>query len=42
MRKNVEYAKAVGAEQARDMLRRTPPYTLLPSVRPYPPDLKIR
>jgi hypothetical protein len=42
MRKNVEYAKAVGLESGTDMLRRTPPYTLLPSVQPYPPGLKIR
>ena len=42
MRKNVEYAKVVSSESDTDMLRRTPPYTLLPSVQPYPPGMKIR
>ena len=42
MRKNVDYAKLVSLEPGTEMLRRTPPYTLLPSVRPYPADLKIR
>jgi hypothetical protein len=41
MRKNVEYAKSVGTEPGARMLRRTPPYTLLPHVKPYPPDLKL-
>ncbi len=42
MRKNVEYARTVAAEPDTDMLRRSPPYTLLPSVQPYPADLKLR
>ena len=41
MRKNVEYAKLVTSEAGMKMLRRTPPYTLLPHVRPYPPNLKL-
>ena len=40
MRKNVEYAKVVANGGTR-MLRRLPPYTLLPGVRPYPPDMKF-
>jgi hypothetical protein len=42
MRKNVEYAKMVAAQPDTDMLRREPPYTLLPDVRPYPPGFKLR
>jgi len=42
MHKNVGYAKLVASQSDTEMLRRTPPYTLLPSVRPYPPDMKIR
>lgn len=42
MRKNVDYAKLVSSEDSLEMLRRTPPYTLLPSVQPYPPGLKLR
>ena len=42
MHKNVDYAKQVATQSGTEMLRRTPPYTLLPSVRPYPPGLKIR
>ena len=42
MRKNVDYAKRVASEPGVDMLRRSPPYTLLPTVQPYPADLKFR
>jgi hypothetical protein len=42
MRKNVEYAKMVAAEPGIEMLRRSPPSTLLPTVEPYPADLKLR
>ena len=41
MRKNVDYAKAVTAETGARMLRRTPPYTLLPDVEPYPAEMKF-
>ncbi len=41
MRKNIDYAKIVAAESDTFMLRRTPPYTLLPHVQPYPADLKL-
>ena len=42
MRKNVDYAKMVASAPGVDMLRRSPPYTLLPTVQPYPVDLKFR
>jgi len=42
MNKNVKYAEAVTNDQERDLLRRIPPSTLLPGVRPYPEDLVIR
>jgi hypothetical protein len=38
MRKNVEYAQAVGSEPSEG-LRRHPPSTLAPEVKPYPKDL---
>ena len=38
MRKNVEYAQAVAADPSEG-LRRHPPSTLAPEVRPYPKDL---
>jgi hypothetical protein len=41
MRKNVEYAKSVASESGTQMLRRSPPYTLLPHVEPYPADMKL-
>jgi len=41
MRKNIDYAKAVAADTGGRMLRRTPPYTLLPDVEPYPADMKF-
>ena len=41
MRKNVDYARIVANEADTQMLRRTPPYTLLPHVEPYPADLKL-
>lgn len=41
MRKNVDYAKMVANESGARMLRRCPPYTLLPHVRPYPADFKL-
>jgi hypothetical protein len=41
MRKNIDYAKMVAAEPGVDMLRRAPPCTLLPTVQPYPADLKL-
>ena len=41
MRKNVDYAKMVSNEAGTKMLRRTPPYTLLPHVKPYPADLEL-
>jgi hypothetical protein len=38
MRKNVEYAQAVAADPSEG-LRRHPPSTLAPEVKPYPKDL---
>lgn len=42
MGKNVRYAEVVAGQSASDLLRRTPPSTLLPNVRAYPEDLVIR
>jgi hypothetical protein len=42
MQKNVRYAQAVSGAPNTDMLRRTPPSTLMKGVEPYPKDLVIR
>ena len=42
MHKNVDYAKVVAGAPNTEMLRREPPYTLLPHVKPYPDGFKIR
>jgi len=42
MQKNVHYAQTVASDSTTDMLRRTPPSTLLPHVRPYPEELLLR
>ena len=41
MGKNVKYAEVVANVWQPDLLRRTPPSTLLPSVIAYPEDLVI-
>ena len=41
MQKNVRYAAAYDARRDASMLRRAPPSTLRPDVRPYPEDLVI-
>jgi hypothetical protein len=41
MQKNVRYAAAYDARNDASMLRRAPPSTLRPDVRPYPQDLVI-
>lgn len=41
MNKNVSYAKVLADAPTKNLLRRTPPGTLLPSVRAYPEDLVI-
>lgn len=40
--KNVSFARRVAESRSTAMLRRTPPYTLLPHVQPYPSELVIR
>jgi hypothetical protein len=42
MSKNVRYSEVVASAFGRELLRRSPPNTLLPSVRAYPEDLVIR
>jgi len=41
MQKNVRYAAAYDATRDDRMLRRAPPTTLRPDVKPYPEDLVI-
>ena len=42
MLKNVTFARVVAERRSTGMLRRNPPYTLLPTVQPYPSELVIR
>ena len=42
IQKNVRHAQAVSNPQGGEGLRRSPPYTLLPEVEPYPEDLVLR
>lgn len=42
MQKNVHYAQMVATDSTAEMLRRMPPSTLLPHVRPYPEELLLR
>lgn len=42
MLKNVSFARMVAEARSTAMLKRTPPYTLLPHVQPYPSELVIR
>ena len=41
MHKNITYATRVAETSSSRLLRRAPPYTLLPHVQPYPPGLEL-